>query len=342
MNPPRRPGWAFTLVEILVSMSVLTLMVVFIASIVNAVNRSWNAGEIQVENYQNGRAILDLVSRDLAPALASGTAAAFNPGNTTGAVWGTLQTVQNPNVTALLPSGTTQIANSDSLFWQAPSTTNSFGNVSELGYILVKVAAAGAPTRYQLQRFYAAQDTRYPTPSPTPAPSGRTFQIYDWPISYSTVPWLTNMSLTRFAACFSPLSDGVLGFWIRLLDKNGNPVPWLKDATGYSAASPMKFNSAAAFGAFTATPSATPGFLYTDPTATLAANRLPSAAELTIVTVDGRTIKRLGGNLPAPPSSTVPANVPNDINAYLTTLLNSKIKGAQVFSATVKLNNGTD
>ena len=332
---------AFTLIELLVSLSVLTLLVVFVTSIVNAVNQSWSLGEQRVETYQNGRAILDQVARDLAPALTSSS----------------LQTVQNISTTNLLSgSNTLQVPNSDNLFWQAPSATNSYGNICELGYVLVK-PSSGSALSYQLKRFFVAPNTRYPTQASS---ASRTYQIFDAPFNAVTAPWLTNMTATNFQSSLTTLSDGVLGFWVRFLDRNGDPVPWLNDpvsAPSYSsAAGTMKFNSAAAFDAgilgmansfryiqLTDVTGATIASTTPSTVAINAANRLPTSVEITIVTIDQRSLKRPGVIIPDPPPFTSPANVPKDINTYLNTLTTTnKLTAAQTFSRIVRLQSGTD
>ena len=358
MNETSHSRRAFTLLELLVSITVLLMLAGFVTAIVGAVNRTWAAGEQRVEVYQNGRAILDQMARDLGPALTSPS----------------LQTVQNVTTSALLAgSNTVQVTNSDNLFWQAPGTANTFGNIYEVGYVLVKTTNT-TPVDYQLKRFYVAPNTRYPTPYPPPDASTRTFQIYDMPFSAVTAPWLTNMTAANFqgTANLTTLSEGVLGLWVRFLDRNGDPVPWLTGSntastngvstTYYSVASPMKFNSAAAFNA--AVPGQSNSFYYTGltdytgaavvaPTATTtaanAANRLPTSAELTIITLDLNSLKRPGVTIPDPPISTsptnaaAPGNVPTDINTYLNTLINGeKLTGAQVFCRVVRLQNGTD
>ena len=330
---------AYSLLELLASMAVLMILVMFVTAIVSAVDRTWSAGEQRVETYQNGRAILDQIARDLAPALTSPA----------------LQTVQNVDTAALLAgSNTVQVANSDNLFWQAPGTVNAYGNVRELGYLLVKTT--GTPVDYQLKRFCVAPDTRYPTPYPPLAAATRAFQIYDLPFNAVTAPWLTNLTAANFQSSLTTLSQGVLGLWVRLLDRNGDPVPWLKDSPFYSAADPMRFNSAAAFTA--ATLGAANSFQYTESTdstgaaviaaktttvAVNAANRLPTSAELTIVTLDLRSLQRPGVTIPDPPASASPTDVPADINTYLGTLTGGqRLAGAQMFCRVVRLQNGTD
>ncbi len=343
MNNASCPRRAFTLIELLVSMAVLTLLVVFVTSMVNSVSKIWSSGEQRVEIYQNGRAILDQIARDLAPTLTSSS----------------LQTVQNISTTSLLNgSNTVQVTNSDNLFWQAPGTTNTYSNIYELGYVLVKPGSGTALT-YQLQRFLVAPNTRYPTPASS---GSRTYQIFDAPFNAVTAPWLTNMTATNFQSSLSTLSSGVLGFWVRFLDRNGDPVPWLKNSndprsiTCYSNTGTVKFNSAAAFDA--AILGTSNSFQYTQLTdvtgatvtsatastvAVNAANRLPTSVELTIVTIDQRSLKLPNITIPDPPASTLPANVPTDIGTYLNTLTTTnKLATAQMFSRIVRLQNGTD
>lgn len=339
MNEVPLSARAYSLLELLASMAVLMILVLFITAIVGAVGRTWSAGEQRVEAYQNGRAILDQMARDLAPALTSPS----------------LQTVQNVATTALLAgSNTVQVANSDNLFWQAPGTVNTYGNVRELGYVLVKTT--GAPVDYQLKRFCVAPDTRYPTPYPPPSAGTRTFQIYDTPFNAVTVPWLTNMTAANFQSSLTTLSQGVLALWVRFLDRNGDPVPWLKASPYYSAADPMKFDSAAAFDA--AIPGTANSFQYMEPTDTTgtavlaampttfavnAANRLPTSAELTVVTLDLRSLQRPGVAIPDPPASDSPSDVPSDINTYMSMLVGGqRLTGAQMFCRVVRLQNGTD
>lgn len=66
-----RKGSAFTLVELLIAMTILTLLVVLTASLLSSVSKAWVSGQQQVETFQDGRAILNLIARDLSQAVIS-------------------------------------------------------------------------------------------------------------------------------------------------------------------------------------------------------------------------------------------------------------------------------
>src|SRR5438045_9110891 len=108
---------AFTLVEILIAVAILTALVVLLSSFASGVNKAWVTGEQRVQTFQDGRAILDLMSRELSQALISSR----------------LQFVHNPPLTPTLAS---QRTNSSSLFWQAELASTARGKLSEMCYFL--------------------------------------------------------------------------------------------------------------------------------------------------------------------------------------------------------------
>jgi len=55
----------FTLLELLTATAIGSLLVVMLLSAFNQASKAWIAGEGQVDIYQNGRAVLDLLARDL-------------------------------------------------------------------------------------------------------------------------------------------------------------------------------------------------------------------------------------------------------------------------------------
>src|SRR3954464_11198101 len=71
MTEPRRTPAGLTLVELLVAFAILTFLVVLLASLVSGVNRAWTAGEQQVSEFQDGRAILELIGREVSQATIS-------------------------------------------------------------------------------------------------------------------------------------------------------------------------------------------------------------------------------------------------------------------------------
>lgn len=153
-------------------------------------------------------------------------------------------------------------------------------------------------------------------------------------------PWINlnannfDPSRTDFEYFSSVVSDGVIGFWIRCLDANGDPISWL--STADTSTDPIRFNSTAYFQP--SIPGQTASFKYTKPGSTAQANQLPSAVELTIIMVDSRTLMRKPV-VPSIPSSTGATQIPSAITQMNNNLISNKITSARSFSSTVKLKN---
>lgn len=65
-RPDRKRRVAFTLVEVLVAMAVLSVMILFLGAVVTSVNLVSNGARQSAEDSGNARAIFDLMSRELA------------------------------------------------------------------------------------------------------------------------------------------------------------------------------------------------------------------------------------------------------------------------------------
>jgi type II secretory pathway pseudopilin PulG len=150
---------AFTLIEMMISVAVLVFILLIVMSFMNAVSATWTSGEQTSSTFQDGRAILDLMGREL-------TQAAMSP---------SLQFITNPSV----PEHRT---NSDRLFWQAPLTYRISGSATpvtslcEIGYYI--------DTTYNLKRFFVP-------PSDT-----SNFQVFAVEPSDSGASWVTINSTT--------------------------------------------------------------------------------------------------------------------------------------------------
>jgi prepilin-type N-terminal cleavage/methylation domain-containing protein len=201
---------AFTLIEMLVSVTVLTLLLLLLFSALDGLNKVWLFGDRRVESAQNGRTVLELVSREM-------TAAVIAPN---------LQFVVNPR----LPSVPELAPESISAFWQAPLADTPQGRLALIGYYLTR-----DPTvkKHQLKRLFIRPD------SPT------NYQIFNAIPSTTTALWLDSLSTTQFSSASSTLAEGILGFWIESFDGTGSLIPWLSSFDNSS--SPLHFNSAAYF-----------------------------------------------------------------------------------------------
>lgn len=311
---------AFTLVEILAAITILAVVLVLLSTILDAISRTWRDGEKRIENFQSGRAIMELISRELSSAVISSNH----------------QLIENPFTTAQLI--TFQVArNADSIFWQAPLRDSVNGDVCEIGYYLADAGGQGTGP-YQLKRFFV------------PSTHSK-FLIYAKPPTSTAASWLatdttTQFSTTEFSSVSSTVSDGILGFWIRCIDLNGEAIPWFKTNSPEATSSTnVTFNSAARFQ--TAIPG-TPGpgtapWPYTSNKGpvTVQANRLPSAIEISIVTIDSTTLRR-NPVLPLTPSVASPSDVPPTVATFISaTLPNNRIQSARLFTSRVSLSNGT-
>ena len=61
----RGAGSGFTLIELLVAIAVLALVSVILTQMLSATSQTWLTGQAKVNNFTKGRAMLDLLSRDL-------------------------------------------------------------------------------------------------------------------------------------------------------------------------------------------------------------------------------------------------------------------------------------
>jgi hypothetical protein len=280
----------FTLAELLIATAILTFLVLVLTALLSGVNRAWVAGEQQVSEFQDGRAICELISRELSQAIISPN----------------LQLVQNPS----FPGGVNQRANSDSIFWQAPATSTGSGNIAEIGYYLTD--------NYELRRFFVP-------------PDNAKYAIFTNVPTDTSAPWITTtFSSVEFGAASSVVSQGVLAFWVRCFDGNGDLIPWL------SGAVPLKFNSAAHFQP--AIPGQANSFKYTNAATTARANLLPATVELTIVTLDPQTFRR-NPTVPAQTAQSAPDDLPSVITTFSQRLISNNIKSAHAFTSRVRLVN---
>ena len=291
---------AFTLVELLIAMTVLALIAILLVSLLGGVNRAWVSSEQQAETFQDGRAIIELMSREL-------TQAVISP---------KLQFVQNPTLT-----GVTQRANSGSLFWQAGLASTSSGNLSEVGYYLSENTAQHT---FQLNRFFV------------PPTDTTNYKIFANSPNDRNALWVTNF--VALPGLNTLVSDGVVAFWARCLDSNGDPIPWISSAAtpnGDAGAAPLQFNSAGHFQpAISGQPSS---FTYTNASSTALTHLLPATVELTLVTVDSKTMQRSRASVPALPILTGAQDIPNAVTTFSQSLITNNIKGARTFSTRVSL-----
>jgi prepilin-type N-terminal cleavage/methylation domain-containing protein len=301
----RLPG--FSLIELLIATVILSALVVLLGSLLSTVGRAWTRGEQQTSEFQDGRAVLELIGRELAQAVISPN----------------VQFIHDPSL-----SGIPQRANSDCIFWAAPTNSTVAGSLAEVGYYLSEnyTNNSGADV-FQLKRFFV------------PPNDATNYQIFTSPNQPSDTgaPWVSNFITNQNLS--TTVANGVLAFWARCLDRNGDPIPW--PPAGANAGG--RFNSAAHFQPATAYPGPTaspsPAFKYTNAATTARANVLPTTVELAIVTLDPKTFAR-NPNIPPLPSQNSPDDFSNVRDTFNQQLVTNNIKTARTFTTRVRLLNG--
>jgi len=297
----RAPG-GFTLLELLIAFGILAFLIILLSSLVSGVQRAWTAGEQQTSEFQDGRAILELIGRELSQAVISPS----------------LQLIHDPS----LPPGLKQRANSDSLFFLAPSTNTSSGDLAEIGYYLVEDHSLSGGDAYQLRRFFVSPSdgTNYQIFSPANRPTD------------NSAPWVTSFVANSTS---SIISTGVLAVWIRCIDSNGDAIPWLSaNAIGVG---PLRYNSAAHFQP--AIPGQSNSFKYTNAANTAQGNLLPTSVELVIVTLDPQSFRK-NPTIPSIPSQANESDLPNVRDTFNQQLISNNVKNARTFATRVRLLNG--
>ena len=283
-------------------------MLIFTA-VMNSVSATWTAGDQRASTFQDGRAILDVIGREL-------TSAAMSP---------SLQFVALSNITNTR-------ANSDSIFWQAPLTYRISGsaapitNLCEVGYYVIKDNPTLPDTSYSLKRFFVP-------PSDT-----TNFQIYNGTPAYNAASWVTNYLTATGPApdhvkLSTTIATGVIALWVRCFDTNGDLIPWTS-TTGHH------YNSAQGFRP--ATLGVSNSFTYTSNTNTTDGNLLPNAIELTIVVIDDKTLqkaKAIPAMIPAMPTVASPSVLPAAITAFNNSLITNKVSTARTFTSRLVIPN---
>ena len=153
-----RPG--FTLLELLVSVSVTVLMLTMLVALVGATSRSWREGRARLETNQEARVALEILSRDLQSMIIRDTP--------TGASW--LEAHQPETV---VESGGVDAGTSMELYFFSPITDRETavaeeddptGTICGLRYVLAHQdpVTAGDAEGGELQMFGLYRDVRSP------------------------------------------------------------------------------------------------------------------------------------------------------------------------------------
>ena len=219
-----------TLVELMVAVSVLSILVLMFSSIFSSASRAWITGSGNVERRRNVRALTDFIGNELK--------AAMLPVQTVNnSSSGDLQFVVDPSSTQV-PA---DYQNADCVFWQAPlATESSYGDIAEIGYFVKwvpddsnsRVPKDPVPT---LCRFFVNPSSKDPTSGVLTVNSN--YKIFD-PDKNS---WLTPPIIDRVAPAkastgyLGVFGENVVGLWIRCFGLDGRELPQNFDSrVGYT------------------------------------------------------------------------------------------------------------
>lgn len=178
----------FTLLEMLVAITILCLICVILASILEYTSNIWQQGEVDNQNRRRARIALERIGQELR--------AATLPLNRTSQT--SLEFIVNPS------SIGSNYLNRDAIFWQAPiATDTSQGDLAEVGYFVRYVN-----NQPVLCRFFVN-------------PSGSNY-IESNPTGWLSASILDSVAPATQASQYQGLFlQNVLGLWIQAFNQDG-------------------------------------------------------------------------------------------------------------------------
>ena len=350
--------------ELLVSMSILAIILTLFSSLLGSSTSTWTRGMARLENFQTGRAALDLMGREMKPATANPRIQfALTKGELLGDAYLDVEARIAPN--------------SHAAFFATP--TGEAGSLVLTGYYLYRDNSKG---NFWLRRLHVSKDTEDASgnsPLPVLVKSGAKINdLYEStadPIGqmrphHQYANWFFyNLEEKHFNdqdptadsedICVSTLGSGVIALWFQAFDQQGNAIPSLVDHPGHHPVpqQPILFNSAS-FLVQANTSSfdngSTSQYTGLNPSPTngrplaFRAGAVPATVQATIVAIDSNTLSKLDPNtIPsqpilydnAAPNGTV-LDVPASVAALTANLRNLNIRDYRVFSTNIKLLNG--
>ncbi|NNE92948.1 MAG: prepilin-type N-terminal cleavage/methylation domain-containing protein [Verrucomicrobiales bacterium] len=320
----------FTLVEMMVAFTITAVIMVMLLSAMEPVSNAWIEGERRIETHQRARGALELMARELTPAVVDTR----------------MQFVMLPGE-LLEDSGANYVAeNSPAIIWMAPVGPN--GELRCVGYYLYR---DDYRKFFRLKRIYVSplENEDY-YPKLVDRRDARNLMMRTDPTSAS---WFTETwDSTAFDeedpynddAIVSTAADGVIGLWFQPFDLLGNPIPWVSKSDVHLSTE-LIYNSASYFQVATTEPFDNgESFAYlADTQMVMKGNRVPAEIEITLVTIDKVTLER---DLEMPQienefHSNGSLDAEESVQLFLEELKSRGIHRAEVFTTRVKLVNGS-
>ena len=268
---------AFTLIEVMVVVVLLSLIVIALMAVFNSTQAAFRASVTQTDVLESGRAAMDLITGDLramSPSLGISNQVIYRPNyDGPGPVnfyAGTNAYRNPPLIQSLVASSDSRTNLQQDIFILSRDNLNGVPTWFGTGY-----AVCLSPSNtYSLYRFSTNRAM---------AQSG----------SASNLFWVDfqNFIASPNNGSYSHLLDGVVNFQVRAFDANGrliltNRVNIYTNALAYNATPPRIF--------------------YTSHSVYFFSNALPASVEIEMATLEDRTLQRAESrqpNLPAPPAT---------------------------------------
>ena len=320
--------------ELLVSVALLAFLMLILAGFTEAAGRAWREGQSRTDTLQSARASLELLARELTPAVVD---------------------TRLPFVIApgsfLTAAGAQNIAaESPALLWMAP-----LGDEGSLRCVGCYLSRDDTKKFYRLKRLFIGPtdatgnaSAYFPRTANLNNPRDPTVEPNPIDASWFTQSWNANafddQNPGNNQAVVSSAADGVIAFWVQGLDLLGHPIPAVCNSTVHPK-SALYFNSSAYSQSATSTPFDNgQSFLYLAKTAqSLKANRVPAAIDLTVVLLDNSMLAR-GVTIPNQSNvydSSGALDIAASVQAYTALLQQNHIYKARTFSTRAKLVNGS-
>jgi prepilin-type N-terminal cleavage/methylation domain-containing protein len=256
---------AFTLVEVMMVMALLSLIVIALMGVFSSTQAAFRASVTQTDVLESGRAAMDLISGDLRAMTPSlGATNVFGSANNSVQLANNGQIPVNfylyfnnpatPPLVQSLVASTQQRTNLVESFFVLSRNNQTWSGV---GYVVDTLSTNGISPLY---RFVPTDLPVRPTP----------MQLFTNFLASSALP------VSQYNTNMHRLMDGVLGFRVRALDPNG---VWLTN--GYSFGFSNTLKNAAFFTPF-----------YGEVGCYMFSNALPASVEIEMATLEDRALQR--------------------------------------------------
>jgi type II secretory pathway pseudopilin PulG len=322
---------AFSLVELIVSMAILTFLVIITTSAYQSVVSGYSRIADQARQRDEARSVLLLMSDEIRSTL---TPIARSPGvviANMGTAGASLDFLINPPALSATADGQAY-ANPHTIFWQAPTRDGVAGSAL-LGYAVKwETRSDGTPVPV-LRRLRSDSGRMFKELSD--AATGAT--------TWAGVPLLSELApATATNAYKGWMSENVLALWVRALDPMGNPIT--KTASPITGVTAVAGWPASTFGSASNSGGAFDsklGYQYSTPAINRFSPALPSSVEIAITTLPPSVLKKLAA--PQRPSATMgvdPALFWTDIDSYVAGLPGAAKAAAKTYSTIIPLSGG--